>query len=276
MLAAALAAGAREELRASGTARATAEAAALGDAAIQLVAVDLRGAPERARAGAITTYNFGGREIEILISSASGFVDINRAPASLLRDLFLYGAGVEAGTAEVLADRVIDWRDPDSTAGERGAEDDAYVAAGVRFRPRGGRFESPEDLLQVLGLTFEVYDKVKPFVTLYGPGRIDPLAAPPGVLHILARGDRDFARGFAAARDAGETIIDMSAFVQDHLQPTSPASRYRVEARVADSSGQRFARVRWIELVERDGLPWRSLRVEPVRAIGAEDAADGA
>lgn len=269
LLAAALAATSRADLRAAANARAFAEAAALGDAAIQLAAVELRSGARPIERRTTARYEIEGRDVEVLVEPAVGFVDINRAPASLLQDLFLYGGGVDAPFAGVLAERVIDWRDSDQSPQAQGAEDDAYVAAGVRYRTRGGPFESPEDLLQVLGVGLDVYGKVGSLVTLHGSSRVDPRAAPPGVLRILARGDADYADRFAAARDAGQAAVDMTAFVQDHLQEI-PGMRFRIEARIGDNDIGQLARVRWLNLGGGASarLPWRTLRVEPVRGVG--------
>jgi general secretion pathway protein K len=134
-------------------------------------------------------------------------------------------------------------------------------------------------LLQVLGLSFDVYDKVTAFVTVYGRApRVDPLAAASGLLRVLARGDDAHAGRVAAARDSGESIIDMSAFVQEHLQRSSSGTRFRIEARIGDDGARRLARVRWIDLANKGagGLPWRTLRAEPVRAIDPGASPDGA
>jgi general secretion pathway protein K len=279
LLAAALAATSRADLRSAQAARAFAEAAALGDAAIQLAALELRSMPSPPARPGRESYEIDGRRVDILVSPVGGFVDLNRAPESLLHDLFRHGAGVDEALAETLAQRIIDWRDADRSALPHGAEDDAYAAAGVRYRTRGGPFESPEDLLQVLGLSFDVYDKVTAFVTVYGRApRVDPLAAASGLLRVLARGDDAHAGRVAAARDSGESIIDMSAFVQEHLQRSSSGTRFRIEARIGDDGARRLARVRWIDLANKGagGLPWRTLRAEPVRAIDPGASHDGA
>ena len=276
LLAMSLAATTRADVQTAQTTRAFAEMAATGDAAIELAVLAMRMMPQPITRRTRQAYEFDGRRIEIVVSPASGFVNLNAASESLLRDLFQYGAGVDRDLAETLAGRVIDWRDPDTAALPQGAEDEAYAAAGVRYRTRGGPFESPEDLLQVLGVTFDVYDKVQGYLTVHGSSAgVDPLAASVGVLNILAGGDRARAEAIAAARDAGEPVIDMTALVQDHLAVSS-GMIYRIEARFRDERARTFVRVRWVDLESpgRGGLPWRTLRVEAVRGVG-NGAADG-
>lgn len=278
LLATALATDSRSEVRTAQAARAFAEAAATGDAAIELAVLQLRGASAAALRHSTLGVEMDGRRVEVVVAPASGFIDLNRADEGLLRDLFLYGAGLDAELAATLAQRIVDWRDPDQSPLPRGAEDETYAAAGLRQRTRGGPFETPEDLLQVLGLTFDTYDKVTKLATPYGAAqRVDPLAAGNGVLRVLARGDAAAADRIAAARDAGDKTIDMSPLTQDHLQPSTAGTRYRLEARVRDADGRLLARARWVDLGARGagGRPWRTLRVEPVRALDSGANPDG-
>lgn len=273
LLAVSLAASSRSEVRSAQSARAFAEAAAWGDAAIELAVRELRFADEMIDRRITLSYALGGRQIQVRVSPSGGFINLNGANEALLRDLFQYGADLDADAAETLAQRVEDWRDADDGALPLGAEDDAYEAAGVAFRTRGGPFDSPQDLLQVLGVSFDIYDKIRRFVTTqteeYG---VDPLAASPGVLTILARGNAEAAQAFAQARDAMEVAIDTTAFTQEHIL-SSPGSRYFIEAFYPGDGGRRLVRARWVDPRSEGplGLPWRSLAVEPVRAAGADD-----
>ena len=277
LLAMGLVASSRSEVRSAQTARAFAEAAALGDAAIQLAARDLRFAPEPIDRRSSFEYSMSGRKVIVHVSSASGFIDLNAAPETLLRDLFVVGAGVSVDVAEQLAQRVVDWRDADESVLPLGAENADYAAAGVPFRTRGGAFDVPEDLLQVLGVGFDVYDRIQTFITtVSGSAGVDPLAAPLGVLRILAGGRDDVARAFVAVRDSRGSAADMTAFVQEHML-SSASTIYHLEALYPADAGHMLARVRWIDLGSpgAGGLPWRTLRIEPVRAVVLESG-DGA
>lgn len=268
LLAMSLATSSRGEVRSAQSARAFAEAAALGDAAIELAVRELRFSEESVTRRIMLSYTIGHRPIQVRVTPAAGFVNLNGAEEDLLRDLFQYGAGVPADAAQVLAQRVIDWRDPDDAAQPMGAEDEAYEAAGVAFRTRGAPFASPADLLQVLGVGFDIYDKIRPFVATHGDGAgIDPLAASSGVLSILARGNADAAQAYAEARDALQPVIDTTAFTQEHILSSS-GSIYYLEAFFPAQDGNALVRARWADVHSEGplGLPWRSLGVEAVRA----------
>lgn len=196
------------------------------------------------------------------IFPVSGFIDINAAPESLLADLFVHGAGVAPDQATALAERVLDWRDADNQPMPFGAEDPAYEAAGVKFRTRSGNFESPEDLLQVLGFDYEIFDKIKGLVTIYGGAGVSPLAAPEDVLKVLARGDVELAMQISAARYQGEAVIDTSRLVQANLMWGGGSNVVLVQARF-NLGGDQIVRRRWVDMSSRvPGKLWTELRAE--------------
>lgn len=268
LLAMSLVSSSRGEVRTVQMARAFAEAAANGDAVIEIAAREIYASSEPVVRFTLARYLFEGREFIVRVTPATGFIDLNAASEALLRDLFVFGAGLDEERAEILVQRIIDWRDPDDAALPLGAEDEAYVAAGVSFRTRGGPFEGPEDLLQVLGINYEVYDKIHLLVTTSsGAAGVDPLAASPAVLRVLAGGNDANVDAFIAARDAGEPLLDMTGFTQEHLVSASGAI-FHLEALYPLDAGARLARARWVDLSLPGalGLPWRTLRIEPVRS----------
>jgi general secretion pathway protein K len=71
----------------------------------------------------------------------------------------------------------------DSLIHLNGAEDNAYLAAGKPYGAKDGPFDSVEELQLVLGMTPELYRRLKPALTVYSrqPG-INPAVASPEVL----------------------------------------------------------------------------------------------
>lgn len=263
ILAAGLSTATRSEIQVAHASRAIAEAAALGDAAIQIAALELQssgGSPAKMQR---RTYHFQGRAIAVDLIPVGGLIDVNHASEQLLQALFVHGAGLDGTAAEALAQRVVEWR-----AAELSLAGDDYEAAGVAFRPRGGPFEYPEDLLQVLGLTYDVYAKIRRFVTVHGdaPG-VDPMAAPVGVIAVLAGGDVGLAEQIAAVRAADDPAVDLTGLTQEFFG-SSFTFAYRIDAHV-QADGRSYVRTRWIDLAQpgSDGSAWRTLRVEPVVAM---------
>ncbi|MGB5145899.1 MAG: hypothetical protein WBN86_02105 [Porticoccaceae bacterium] len=259
VLALALAAATRAELHTAQGVRARAEATAIGDAAIQLAVLELRSTPEAQQRFTQVGYEFAGRTVAVDLVPASGLVDLNQATAELLTALFAGSGGEEPDVAARLAQRAVAWRTPGLTQ-----EADEYAAAGVSFRPRGGPFEYPEDLLQVLGVSYPLYDRVRGLITVRGGGAgIAPQAASEDVLTLLAGGDRELAARIASTR-ADDPTTDMTGLAGQFLGGGG-ASVYRADARV-QLGDRSYRRTRWVDLGQggADGTPWRSFRVEPI------------
>lgn len=85
----------------------------------------------------------------------------------MLTELFI-GVGVEDDAAIALAAAIQDWRDPDDLVSPEGAEDDEYIAAGLDWGPKNAPFDMVSELLQVLGMTPELYRLIERSVTVYG------------------------------------------------------------------------------------------------------------
>ena len=263
VLALGLAAAARTEVRSAQGVRARAEAAALGDAAIQLAVLELRSTATGYEDYTQFAYRLGDREIAVTALPAGGLIDLNQASEELLAGLFAGSGGIDPEQAAQLAHRVVAWR----TAGlPIAAEEQAadYAAAGVAFRPRGGPFEYPEDLLQVLGVGYPLYARVRGLITVRGGGAgVAPKAAPEAVLALLAGGDRELAARLAHQRGE-DPATDFTALDNRFLGGgSSPVYRMEARVRIGDRS---YVRARWLELgaATPDGRPWRSFRIEPV------------
>lgn len=262
---------ARTELRTVTAGRDIALAEARGDAAIQLA---LRGivADGRAAFAAQRTLDlaFDGEGVRVVVTPLNGLIAVNSAPEPLLAALFVHGAGLDPATAQTLAQRVIDWRDPDSAALPKGAENPEYTAAGVPFRTRGGAFEAPEDLLQVLGMDLETYDKIKGLITVDGgSARTNPLAAPFEVLLVLAQGNAAVADRVAAARDAGQVQVDTTTLMQEFIDQSS-SSRFRLKAFVPLGADRAIVRTQVADVAPHPSsqLPWTVLRAERSLGVG--------
>lgn len=139
--------------------------AGIGEAAyfLSIPDVEVRWIPD----GRSYRLQFDDAEVEIKVTDESGLVDLNIADQSMLMELFI-GAGVEEDDAIALAAAIQDWRDPDDLVSPNGAEIDEYIAAGLDWGPKDGPFDMVSELLQVLGMTPELYRRIERSVTVYG------------------------------------------------------------------------------------------------------------
>jgi len=267
LAAASLAAAMRTELRLSQQFANDARAAALGDAAVRLAALELLVGEEPGREILSGEYALAGRRVPFRILPASGFVNLNTAPETLLRDLLVHGGRIDAAAAALLARQIVAWRtaDPAGPAGDGGD-----TASGPAWRRRTF-FAVPEDVLQVPGIDIELFDRIRPLVTVHssGGGGVDPLVAKPEVLLVLARGDETLARQIATRRNSEGPLTDMTRLEQSHLSSDGTGFTYRIEAFMPDADDRYLLRAHWIALRGHQRLPWLTLSIEPVVATSA-------
>ena len=163
-----------------------------------------------------TAYQFalGEGSVVVRIQDEAGKIDLSRAPAPLLLGLF-EAVGVDPERAARLVDAIYDFRDPNHERRRDGAEDPDYLAAGLDGGAKDAPFEDKEELMQVLGMTREIYDAVGPYVTVHsGQRRINLKTAPEFLLRAipnltpeqLAKVQSDRASGARLEREQVEVV----------------------------------------------------------------------
>src|SRR5699024_8730429 len=111
-------------------------------------------------------WSWNGARVEVRITDERGRVDLNRAAPPLLQAL-LAAQGADPARAAALAAPIVDWRDADDLPAPGGAEDPASAAAGRPYGAKGAPFESPAELLQVLGIEPDDYRQLRSRVTVH-------------------------------------------------------------------------------------------------------------
>ena len=133
----------------------------------------------------IYTFTLGEGDVQVRIEDEDGKIDLNAAPLELLAGLFI-ALELPEDTAQLLADRIGDFRDEDSEPEPLGAEDEAYLDAGLPQGAADRPFAAESELLRVLGMTQSFYEQVRPYVTVYsGAEGIDPFRARRPVLEAI-------------------------------------------------------------------------------------------
>lgn len=248
----------REESRLMSRARQSVEALALGDAAIQITLQRLLAQPTPVGRMKQEMVAYRGVSMAVQIMPLNGLIDINSAPVPLLARLYRLAGGLPPETADTLAQ--------------------ATVSARERKDLKGSavRFEAGEDLLQVPGIGYDLYARLSGLITadLRGSGKVNPLAAPPEVLAVLAGGDAAVASHIAAERDAGLEGIDTTALDAGFTDITT-ARRFRIQARVpmADGSWVRVSRHIDLGARTRSGMPWHTFSSgHSFEPVGSKDS----
>jgi len=205
---------------------------------------------------------FAEQNIVLRIVPSSGLVDINQASNELWRVLLAFGAGIDSADVELLLENIEQWRHPASVP-------DGEVA------PRQGVFLAVEDLMLVDGMTREIFEKLRPFIHIYGGGTgIDLRAAPIEMLTILASGNRSLAQQLMSERSGDKSfMLDSYPGIPPELVGTGGSVILRVDVRLTQQDGSVMQYGRWVQpgAIGRDGLPWRRLRAEPVINVTTAD-----
>ncbi len=230
----------RQQIRVVGTQSDEVSGQALGEAAIALTLQEMQILAERPSSLVQVNQQFAGLDMTVEVAPLNGLISLNGANAQLLASVFRFAAGMEASAAEALANEVVAWRD------ERAENNEAR------------RFEAIEDLMLVPGIDYALYERIRPLLTaVTRSGGVNPLAASPEVLAVLADGNIDRASEIAQRRAAGEIGIDTSALNPNFLA-TGGSDEYRLSVSVPLEGGKILLLTRDVVLRQTSvGDPWR-------------------
>ena len=138
--------------------------------------------------------------LEIKVTDERGKLDINTVDEVALQQLFLNN-GLDVDQAALLAAAVKDWHDPDELERPNGAEEETYLAAGLSVGPGNRSFVMVEELLQVLGMSWELFREIEPGLTIFlAAAEPNPAYAPVEALLALPDMTQDEALNFVAQR----------------------------------------------------------------------------
>lgn len=113
-------------------------------------------------------------------------ININKASCSLLKSLIEIAGELDSMTALEISSSIIDWRDENDEVSQGGAENSYYTQLNQPYSCHNGEFQSLHELLMVKGVWQEIFFKLKPYMTIYGTGRVNINTADPVVLRCLA------------------------------------------------------------------------------------------
>jgi len=236
------------------------------ESAINLAVLALRDPEDETRMladGRVYQQDLDGILIEVSAIDERGKVDINATDELTLVNM-LTGHGLELTDAELLAAAVMDWRDEDELERVNGAEEDAYLAAGLQIGPANRPFMMTEELLQVIGMPYELYRKLEPGITVFSrTGKPDPAFAPVEALMAMPDITREEAVQFVEERNARLPGDDLGVSLPNGLVVLEQGRgvTYSIEARATMPNGVWEQLQATIRLGgNRSGSPYRVLR----------------
>jgi general secretion pathway protein K len=141
----------------------------------------------------------GGGEFTYRITDEDSRINLNLAPPDRI-DRLLEALEVERRQRETIRDSLMDWKDADDRFRVNGAEsDDTYLKLPVPYRARNGNLQDVAELLQVKGVTPELYrgtgDRpgLADLVTVRGRNTVNINTAPALVLKAMGLSDAEVA-----------------------------------------------------------------------------------
>ncbi|HZP35411.1 MAG TPA: hypothetical protein VFE48_02850 [Methylomirabilota bacterium] len=218
--------------------------------------------PERLPALPRRHVALAGGEFSYTLSDEEGRLDLNTAsPVRLAR--LLQALDVDRPARDVIVDSVADWKDADELARLNGAEDDYYLERPVPYRARNARLHDVAELLQIRGVTRDLYagrqgrPGLASLVTVHGREGVNLNTAPAPVLSAFGFSDPEIADIVQTRVRTPYTVVP-GRFTGRGVQVGSTTFRIEAEGWVG---GARKARIHAV--VERRGAA-------PDRAAGCD------
>ena len=151
---------------------------------------------------------------DFVMRDAGALLHLNRATEEQLRRL-LIALRVDAARADRVAQAISDWRDGDDLHRSRGAERAEYLRAGSPVLPENMPFASVATLRHVAGVGDALYERIHPYFTVVGSGRVNLNAAGPAVLLTLPGMSEESVALVMRDRRRGRRITSLSTFAQE-------------------------------------------------------------
>ncbi len=197
------------------------------EAGLHLAAVRLRDHDDTTRPmtdGRAYRALIGDVVVETRITDERGKLDINMADETMLVTLFI-NHGMPEDQAVLLAAAVLDWRDEDTVQRVDGAELETYEAAGLAVGPANRNFMLLEELLQVIGMPYELFRRMEPGISVFSNTDLPDIAfAPPEALLAFPEMTQEDALNFVANRRSTDGV-DLSQMTMPNGQPIMAQGR---------------------------------------------------
>jgi len=153
-------------------------------------------------------------------------LNVNTVSSDVVLRLLQRVAGMKPNDAMEAAESLVDWRDEDHEALPHGAEKFHYLSLSPSYDCKDAPFENLEELLLVRGVSVEVFDRIRPYVTVHGSGEVNVNTADAAVLGALGLSPQgvDELLWYRAGEDGIEATSDDRALASIGAAPSELGS----------------------------------------------------
>jgi len=101
----------------------------------------------------------GEGDYAVRITDESGKIDINTLndTSGIILKTILKNLGVQDENTDIIVDSILDWKDADDLVRLNGTESDYYMSLPNSYKAKNALFDTPEELLLVKGVTYEIF-----------------------------------------------------------------------------------------------------------------------
>jgi general secretion pathway protein K len=221
----------------------------------------------------------GAGEFSYRITDEEGRLSINSGQTARTQRL-LQAIGMDKSVRDTIVDSIEDWRDANDTSRPAGAESEDYLKLPVPYRARNANLQDIAELLQIKGITPEIYygSAEKPglvdIVTAWGPTTLNLNTASSPALAAMGFSDAEIS-AVVQTRKAGPYPSVPSQFGARRM--TTASNTFRIEAE-GIVGGEPRARI--VAIVQKSSssagtgpsatvLSWRRESLRPLPKDGA-------
>jgi general secretion pathway protein K len=136
-------------------------------------------------------------------------LNVNSMSEGQLRNFFSFALR-DFAAADKIAQSILDWRDADSIPRSNGAERDDYIREGYLALPTNQTFREVSDLLSVMWMTPEIYERVAPYLTTRGSGVVNVNSADTLVLKSVPGMTDEMLVQILSQRSMGRRIANLN------------------------------------------------------------------
>ncbi len=135
--------------------------------------------------GQLTNIDLEGDRVDVSIVDEEGKINLNKVNKPILAALIARVLSLKDDEALQFAESLLDWRQYGEGSQKGFFSDDYYANLQYPYSKKDANYQLLDEMLLVKGMTKERFERLRPFVTVYGEGRVNINTASRDVLLAL-------------------------------------------------------------------------------------------